>query len=99
MTNADSAIVFAPGSLLYLPYLNYVGNYGQIGVMNRFTMPIPGLPSVRQDVRILPDECSESYQIFCEAAFDLFAAPTAMFPAGDANQGVNGVFKAQFVAA
>jgi hypothetical protein len=98
MTNQDSAIVFAPGSLLYLPYLNYVGNYGQIGVMNRFTMPIPGLPSVRQDIRILPDECQETYQIFCEAAFDLYSAPTAMFPAGDPNEGVNGVFKAEFVA-
>jgi hypothetical protein len=54
---------------------------------------------VRQDVRILPDECQETYQVFLEAAFDLFAAPTAMFPAGDQNQGVNGVFKAQFVAA
>jgi len=98
MTNADSAIVFAPGSLLYLPYLNYVGNYGQIGTMTRFTMPVPQLPSVRADIRILPDECNETYSVWMEAAFDLYSAPTAMFPAGDANQGVNGVFKAQFVA-
>ncbi len=98
MTNQDSAIVFAPGSLLYLPYLNYVGNYGQIGTMTRFTMPIPQLPSVKADIRILPDECNETYSVWMEAAFDLYSAPTAMFPAGDPNQGVNGVFKAQFVA-
>jgi hypothetical protein len=98
MTNEDSAIVFAPGSLVYLPYLQYVGNYGRIGTMERFTMPIPGLPSVRTDIRVLPDSCDESYAIWMECFFDLFAAPVAMFPAGDSNEGVNGVFKAQFVA-
>ena len=96
--NDDAAIVFAPGSLLYLPYLQYVGNYGQIGTMTRFTMPIPGLPSVKQDIRILPDECNETYSVFCEANFDLYSAPTAMFPAGDPNEGVNGVFQAEFTA-
>ena len=99
MTDQDSAIVFAPGSLLYLPYLQYVGNYGQIGTMTRFTMPVPQLPSVKADIRILPDECSEQYSVWMEAAFDLYSAPTAMFPAGDPNEGVNGVFKAQFEAA
>jgi hypothetical protein len=98
MTDQDSAIVFAPGSLLYLPYLQYVGNYGKIGTMERFTMPIPGLPSVRADIRVLPDSCDETYAIWMECFFDLYSAPTAMFPAGDPNDGVNGVFKAQFVA-
>lgn len=97
--NDDAAIVFAPGSLLYLPYLNYVGNYGQIGTMTRFTMPVPGLPSVKTDIRILPDECQETYSVWMEAAFDLYSAPTAMFPAGDPNEGVNGVFQAEFTAA
>jgi hypothetical protein len=98
MTNEDSAIVFAPGSLLYLPYLQYVGNYGRIGTMERFTMPIPGLPSVRADIRVLPDSCDENYAIWMECFFDLYSAPVAMFPAGDSNEGVNGVFKAEFVA-
>jgi hypothetical protein len=98
MTNQDSALVFAPGSLLYLPYLQYVGNYGKIGTMERFTMPIPGLPSVKADIRVLPDSCDETYAIWMECFFDLYSAPTAMFPAGDPNDGVNGVFKAEFVA-
>jgi hypothetical protein len=96
LTNEDSAIVFAPGSLVYTPYLQYVGNYGQIGVMNRFTMPIPGLPQVKCDVRVLPDECQESYSIWLECWFDCFTAPTTLFPAGDSNEGVNGIFTAQF---
>lgn len=96
LTDEDSAIVFAPGSLVYTPYLQYVGSYGQIGVMNRFTMPIPGLPQVKCDVRILPDECNESYAVWLEAYFDVFTAPTTLFPAGDANEGVNGIFTAQF---
>ena len=96
LTDENSAIVFAPGSLVYTPYLQYVGSYGQIGVMNRFTMPIPGLPQVKCDVRILPDECNETYAVWMEAFFDVFTAPTTLFPAGDANEGVNGIFTAQF---
>jgi hypothetical protein len=96
LTNEDSAIVFAPGSLVYTPFLQYVGSYGQIGVMNRFTMPIPGLPQVKCDVRILPDECNETYAVWMECYFDVFTAPTTLFPAGDSNEGVNGIFTAQF---
>lgn len=96
LTDENSAIVFAPGSLVYTPYLQYVGSYGQIGVMNRFTMPIPGLPQVKCDVRILPDECNETYAVWMECYFDVFTAPTTLFPAGDANEGVNGIFTAQF---
>jgi hypothetical protein len=99
LTDEDSAIVFAPGSLVYTPYLQYVGSYGQIGVMNRFTMPIPGLPQVKCDVRILPDECNETYAVWMECYFDVFTAPTTLFPAGDANEGVNGIFTAQFATA
>lgn len=96
LTDENSAIVFAPGSLVYTPFLQYVGSFGQIGVMNRFTMPIPGLPQVKCDVRILPDECNETYAVWMECYFDVFTAPTTLFPAGDANEGVNGIFTAQF---
>jgi hypothetical protein len=99
LTDEDSAVVFAPGSLVYTPFLQYVGSYGQIGVMNRFTMPIPGLPQVKCDVRILPDECNETYAVWMECYFDVFAAPTTLFPAGDSNEGVNGIFTAQFTTA
>lgn len=97
LTNQDSAIVFAPGSLIYTPFLQYVGSYGKIGTMDRFTMPIPGLPQVKCDVRVLPDSCDESYQIWMECFFDVYTAPTTLFQAGDPNAGVNGIFKAQFI--
>jgi len=99
LTDENSAVVFAPGSLVYTPYLQYVGSFGQIGVMNRFTMPIPGLPQVKCDVRILPDECNETYAVWMECYFDVFTAPTTLFPTGDANEGVNGIFTAQFETA
>jgi hypothetical protein len=96
LTDENSAVVFAPGSLLYLPYLQYVGNFGDIGTMKRFTMPMPGLPQVKTDVRILSDECSEVYKVYLECYFDLFAAPTDLFKATDDNYNINGVFEAQF---
>lgn len=94
--NEDSAVVFAPGSLLYLPYLQYVGNFGDIGTMKRFTMPMPGLPQVKTDVRILSSECEELYKVYLECYFDLFAAPDNMFKSTDDNYKINGVFEASF---
>jgi hypothetical protein len=95
----DSAIVFAPGSIVYTPFLEYVGNFGQIGTMTRFTMPMPGLERVSIDARILPSECEETYSFFLSHAYDAYSPGTSMFPAGDANEGVNGVFTADFVTA
>ena len=92
----NGALMFAPGSAIYTPFLQYVGNYGKIGVMDRFTMPIPGLPQVKCDVRILPDECNETYTVWMEAYFDVYTAPSTMFPTGDYLEGVNGVFEAVF---
>jgi hypothetical protein len=93
---SDTAVVFAPGSLVYLPYLQYVGNFGDIGTMKRFTMPMPGLPQVKVDCRILSDECDELYKVYLEAYFDVFAAPTNMFKSTDDNYNINGVFEAEF---
>jgi hypothetical protein len=95
----DSAIVFAPGSIVYTPFLEYVGNFGNIGTMTRFTMPLPGLERVSIDARILPSECEESYSFFMQHYYDTYSPGTDMFPAGDANAGVNGVFTADFVTA
>lgn len=99
LTSVNSAIVFAPGSLVYTPFLQYVGSFGDIGIMKRFTMPIPGLPQVRCDVRILPDECNELYKVVMECYFDVFAAPTNMFKSDDDNYNINGVFEAEFTSA
>ena len=98
LTSVDSAIVFAPGSLVYTPFLQYVGNFGQIGIMNRFTMPIPGLPQVKCDVRILPDECNETYAVWMECYFDVFASPTTLFKSTDDNYNINGIFEAEFTS-
>jgi len=85
--------------LVYTPFLQYVGSFGDIGIMKRFTMPIPGLPQVRCDVRILPDECNELYKVVMECYFDVFAAPTNMFKSDDDNYNINGVFEAEFTSA
>ena len=95
----DAAIVFAPGSIVYTPFLEFVGNFGNIGTMTRFTMPLPGLERVSIDCRILPSECEETYSFFMQHAYDTYSPGTSMFPAGDANEGVNGVFTANFVTA
>lgn len=95
----NSAIVFAPGSIVYTPFLEYVGNFGNIGTMTRFTMPVPGLERVSIDARILPSECEETYSFFMSHYYDTYTPGTSMFPAGDVNDGVNGVFTAEFVTA
>ncbi len=99
LTGQQKTVVFAPGSLVYTPFLQYERNYGQIGTMFRFTMPIPGLPEVRCDVRILPNECDENYAVWMECYFDVFAAPTTMFPSDDYLYNVNGIFDASFTQA
>jgi len=95
----DAAIVFAPGSIVYTPFLEYVGQFGNIGTMTRFTAPLPGLERVQADFRILPSECEETYSVFMSHAYDAYSPGTSMFPAGDPNEGVNGVFTADFVTA
>ena len=92
----DDAIIFMPGSMLYLPFMQYVGNYGDIGVMKRFTMPIPQLPNVNVDVRILPDECSENYAVFIDQFFEIYTPSMELFKSTDRLNGVNGVFEAVF---
>jgi hypothetical protein len=92
----NGALIFAPGSAIYTPYLQYVNVYGRIGDMQRFTMPLPGLPSVKADVRILEDACSESYTCYLEQFFDCFTPQTDLFATGDKNAGVNGIFEALF---
>ena len=97
--NQTKAIIFAPGSALFLPFPQYVGNFGQIGTMTRFTMPMPGIDGMTMDVRILPNECDENYAIWMEAFYELYVPPTDMFTTGDNLDGVNGVFQATFTQA
>jgi hypothetical protein len=94
------AIVFAPGSAVYTPFLQYEGNFGRIANMDRFTMPIPGLPQVKCDVRIQQVACdTEYYEIWMECYYDVFTPPTTLFATGDNLDGVNGVWKSTFISA
>lgn len=96
----DEAIVFAPGSAVYTPFLQYEGNFGRIANMDRFTMPIPGLPQVKCDVRIQQIACdTEYYEVWMECYYDVFTPPTTLFGAGDNLSGVNGVWKSTFTSA
>jgi hypothetical protein len=101
------AMVIAPGSAIYTPFLQYVGNFGRIGSTERFTMPLPQLPQVKCDVRIQPIECDNEYSVWMEMCYDVYTAPTEMFPAGtgeppvggDALAGVNGLYLGNFTQA
>lgn len=92
--NANAAIAFMPSTLQLVTYNKYVGSYARpIGTMERGTIPDPKIPGLSYDIRILPNECGEYYDIFINLDFDLFAAPTTLFATGDRLEGVNGVFK------
>lgn len=97
---ANAAVVFAPGSAVYTPFLQYEGNFGRIANMDRFTMPIPGLPQVKCDVRIQQVACdTEYYEVWMECYYDVFTPPTTLFAANDNLDGVNGVFLSTFTSA
>lgn len=95
----SNALVIAPGSAIYTPFLQYVGNFGRIGTTERFTMALPQLPQVKCDVRIQPQECDNTYAVWMEMWYDVYTAPVAMFPAGDALAGVNGIYLGNFTQA
>jgi hypothetical protein len=94
--NPDSMFAYLPGMMQFASYNEYVGSFGKIGVMDRGTMPDPFLPGISYDLRFLPNECGEYYDLFVELHFDLYAAPTNLFKSGDRRNGVNGVFKPTF---
>lgn len=99
-----NGLVIAPGSAVYTPFIQYPqgGSFGRIGNTERFSMALPSLPMVDCDVRIAPVECGESgdaYSVWMEMYFDVYTPPTDLFPAGDALEGVNGVYLGNFTQA
>ena len=92
----NDALIFMPGSANFLPYLQYVGSFGKIGVMDRFTMPIPTAPGLEVDVKILPVECDEIYQVKFGLHFELYIPEMELFKSSDYLSGVNGTFQAVF---
>lgn len=95
----DDALIFLPGSANFLPWLKYVGSFGQIGTMMRFTMPCPLVPGLELDVKILPSECDEIYQVKFGTHFELYIPEMELFKDTDYLTGVNGTFQAAFTQA
>jgi hypothetical protein len=92
----DDALIFMPGSANFLPYLKYVGTFGRIGTMDRFTMPVPIVPGLEVDVKILPNECDEIYEIKFGLHYELYIPEMDLFKATDLLAGVNGTLQATF---
>ena len=92
----DNALIFMPGSANLLPYLKYVGTFGRIGTMDRFTMPVPIVPGLEVDVKILPNECDEIYEIKFGLHYELYIPEMDLFKATDLLAGVNGTLQATF---
>ena len=92
----DTALIFMPGSANFLPYLKYVGTFGRIGTMDRFTMPVPIVPGLEVDVKILPNECDEIYEIKFGLHYELYIPEMDLFKPTDLLAGVNGTFQATF---
>jgi hypothetical protein len=93
----DNALIFMPGSANFLPYLKYVGTFGKIGTMDRFTMPVPIVPGLEVDVKILPNECDEIYEIKFGLHYELYIPEMDLFKSTDLLAGVNGTFQATFI--
>ena len=95
----DNALIFMPGSANFLPYLKYVGTFGRIGTMDRFTMPVPIVPGLEVDVKILPNECDEIYEIKFGLHYELYIPEMDLFKSTDLLAGVNGTLQATFTQA
>jgi len=95
----DKALIFMPGSANFLPYLKYVGTFGRIGTMDRFTMPVPIVPGLEVDVKILPNECDEIYEIKFGLHYELYIPEMDLFKSTDLLAGVNGTLQATFTQA
>lgn len=90
----DGIIAFMPGALQMIRYNEYVGDFSRpIDNIQRGTIVDPLRPNLKYDVRLKPDGCDEKYTLEFGLNFDLYAAPTTMFKAGDTTVGINGVFK------
>jgi hypothetical protein len=92
----DKALIFLPGSLIFTPVPQYVGNFGRIGVEERVRIPFMGIPNQKLDLRIQGIPCDNEYAMWLEMKWDLWGAPTNMFTDPDFQAGINGIFKATF---
>ena len=92
--NANGLIAFMPGMAHLLTYNKNVGTFGQnIGNRIRGVIQDPAVPGLKYDISIVPNECGEYYDVYLDADYDLFVAPTTLFKATDYRTGINGTFK------
>ena len=98
--NANRALAFMPGTMHMFSYNSYVGNFASpMGTMARGTIADPAVPGLRYDIRIMPNECGEYYDVFLDHHYGLWYADdlfkeAVVSPAyaGDDRAGVNGIF-------
>lgn len=97
--NANSFIAYYPKTIQFVPANRYVGSFGtQIGTMTRGIFPDPNMPGISYDLRILPNECGEYYDVFIELNYGFWFAPDTQFKASDRLAGVNGILEGIAVA-
>lgn len=96
---ANVAGVILPGMAQFASYSEYVGSFDKIGTMERGTMRDPKFPGITYDIRFLPNECGEYYDLFVGLHFDLYVAPINLFKSADRRANVNGTFRAEFLSA
>lgn len=94
LASGDAVVAFMPGTAHLLTFNKNVGNFARpIGTKERGTIADPAVPGLRYDISILPNECGEYYDLYLDVDFGLWTAAN-LFGAGDARNGVNGIFKA-----
>ena len=92
--NANAFGAYLPKTVQFVTYNKYVGDFSKnIGTMSRGTMPDPALPGKQYDLRLLPSECDEDYDLFINLDFDFYFAPNNLYQSGDRLASVNGIFK------
>ena len=96
--NADTCAIFYPGMANFIQYLEYDnGNLGgKIDNIWRMSIPAPGIPGLKFDLRIVENGCDEDYDFIMGTYFDLFTAPDDMYKTSDWFEGVTGVLKGNF---
>jgi hypothetical protein len=62
-------------------------------------MPVPIVPGLEVDVKILPNECDEIYEIKFGLHYELYIPEMDLFKATDLLAGVNGTLQATFTQA
>lgn len=94
VSGATPFYMFYPKMLQLVQYNKYVGDFATpIGTMSRGTLPDPQMAGLTYDMRLLPNECNESYTLFIDLDYDFWAAPLNLFKSGDRLANVNGILK------